>query len=57
MLFFKEQINMLGIWFLRRHAKKSKEKLRDYLSIDDFAILLSEYDGYAKSLPRWVWWF
>lgn len=48
---------MLGIWLLRRHAKKSKEKLRDYLSIDDFAILLSEYDGYAKSLSRWVWWF
>ncbi len=48
---------MLGMSLLKRHIKKSKEKLKDYLSLDDFAILLSEYDGYSKSLPRWVWWF
>lgn len=48
---------MLGMRLLRRHARKSKEKLKDYLSFNDFAILLSEYDGYSKRLPRWVWWF
>lgn len=60
MLLLSEEINMLGMWLLRRHANKSKENLNGLnrlLSKNDFAIMLASYDGYEEKLPRWVWWF
>jgi hypothetical protein len=41
---------MIGTWLLRRHMRKLKKIKR--LFIDDFSILLAEYDVYSKKLQK-----
>lgn len=48
---------MLGRIILRLHTKKSDNKIKNYLSEDDFAYWLANKDGYLKELPKWIWWF